>query len=167
MFLGNNSEAANNFQPVPLSADLEHWAQGTNSVVNGTSIAQETIMTPSITDGTRKKFTALDAAALKDIGWTVILPPGANGDYNGNGVVDAADYVLWRQHLGQNFALPNDTTPGTVTQADYTVWRSNFGASASGAGALVPGAEVPEPSTLLLRLGWASMLFRRRLGRGI
>jgi hypothetical protein len=120
-------------------------------------------MSPSITDGTRKKFTALDAAGLKDIGWSVILPPGANGDYNNNGVVDAADYVIWRDHLGQSFTLPNDTTPGTVTQADYNVWRSNFGASAgSGSGSLVADSAVPEPaSVVLLVLGWAALLLCR------
>jgi hypothetical protein len=159
-FFGNNAEAANNFQPVPLSADLAHWAQGTNSVVYGSSTVQESVMTPSITDGTRKVVTALDVAALKDIGWTAILPPGVNGDYNNNGVVDAADYVIWRDHLGQNFTLPNDTTPGTVTQADYNVWRSNFGASAgSGSGLLVEGSAVPEPASVaLLVLGWAALV---------
>jgi hypothetical protein len=161
-FFGNNAEIANNFQPVPLSsvADIAHWAQGTNSVVYGTSVAQEAVMTPSINDGQRKKLTALDAAALKDIGWTVIAPPGVNGDYNGNGIVDAADYVIWRDHLNQSFTLQNDTTPGTVTQADYNVWRSNFGASAgSGSGLLAGGSAVPEPASVaLLVLGWAALV---------
>lgn len=35
------------------------------------------------------------------------------GDYNGNGVVDAADYVVWRNTNG--------------SQAAYDVWRANFG----------------------------------------
>jgi len=58
------------------------------------------------------------------------------GDYNLNGAVDSADYVLWRKTLGQTGAnLPADgsgPTPGTpngvVDQADYTFWRSNSGA---------------------------------------
>jgi hypothetical protein len=170
-FFGNNAEAANGFQPVPLAsaADIAHWAQGTQSVVYGTSIQQEAVMTPSINDGQRKKVTALDVAALKDIGWTVIAPLGVNGDYNGNGVVDAADYVIWRDHLNQNFTLQNDTTPGTVTQADYNVWRSNFGASAgSGSGLLADGSAVPEPSASVLFLACSVALpFCRRLGRGI
>ena len=29
------------------------------------------------------------------------------GDYNGNGIVDAADYTVWRDHLGQTYALQN------------------------------------------------------------
>ncbi len=167
-FIGTSAEAAHSFQPVPLATDLAHWAQGTTSVVYGTSIGQEVEMTPSILDGTRKLVTALDVAALTDIGWTVATPPGVNGDYNGNGVVDAADYVMWRDHLNQTYTLPNDTTPGTVTQADYNVWRSNFRASRSGSGASLYGGEVPEPSGFVLFLAcMAALPIRRRLGRGI
>ncbi|HVT29348.1 MAG TPA: PEP-CTERM sorting domain-containing protein [Lacipirellulaceae bacterium] len=50
----------------------------------------------------------------------------ANGDYNNDGVVDGADYVVWRKNLGASVTLPNDATPGTVTQADYDDWRANF-----------------------------------------
>jgi autotransporter-associated beta strand protein len=73
------------------------------------------------------------------------------GDYNGNGVVDAADYVLWRDALGSNTQLQNEgpgVTPGMVTQEDYTTWRANFGRTAgSGAGL---SAAVPEPTTWML-----------------
>ena len=40
----------------------------------------------------------------------VLLP----GDYNQNGVVDAADYVLWRKNNNTAITLPNDSTPGTA-----------------------------------------------------
>ena len=70
------------------------------------------------------------------------------GDYNGDGCVDAADYVVWRDNLGTAAYLQNDTTPGAVTEADYGVWRSNFGSSA-GNGSLQEVA-VPEPTSLLL-----------------
>jgi hypothetical protein len=50
------------------------------------------------------------------------------GDFNNNGVVDTADYVLWRN----GGPLANDPTPG-VQPADYNVWRANFGRTA-GAG---------------------------------
>jgi hypothetical protein len=58
-------------------------------------------------------------------------PVGLAGDYNNNGTVDAADYVVWRKALGTSVVLPNDTTPGTVTEADFAVWRANFGRIAS------------------------------------
>jgi hypothetical protein len=83
------------------------------------------------------------------------------GDYNQDQVVDAADYVLWRNNLGSTTSLPNDDTPG-VGQDDYSRWRQNFGRT-SGVprgtlqGTVVIGnlptpglgsAAVPEPSTL-------------------
>ncbi|HEY3393228.1 MAG TPA: hypothetical protein VGK58_10995, partial [Lacipirellulaceae bacterium] len=72
-------------------------------------------------------------------------PPGINGDYNDDGKVDAADYVVWRKNNGTTTALPNDSTPGLVSPADYDIWRENFGRSSSG-GSLAQA--VPEPGTL-------------------
>jgi hypothetical protein len=77
--------------------------------------------------------------------------PGITGDYNDNGTVDAADYVLWRKNLNMSVTLPNDMTPGMVTQDDYTVWRANFGESAgSGTTATVASQTVPEPGSIAL-----------------
>jgi len=78
--------------------------------------------------------------------------PGLPGDFNGNGVVDAADYTLWQDGLN-----------GAYTQADYLVWKNNFGNS-SGNGS---SAAVPEPASvwgwLVGVLGcWG--LFRRSFG---
>jgi hypothetical protein len=70
------------------------------------------------------------------------------GDYNNNGVVDAADYIVWRDNLNQSVTIPNDATPGTVSQADYGVWRQNFGGGAIAASV----APVPEPAALALLL---------------
>jgi hypothetical protein len=75
--------------------------------------------------------------------------PNLAGDYNDNGIVDAADYSVWRDHLGAAINLPNDSTPGLVTNDDYLVWKSNFGSSNPGSGS-VAGAAVPEPSSLVL-----------------
>ena len=52
------------------------------------------------------------------------LAPGTPGDYNGNGKVDGADYVVWRN----GGPLQNETfTPGSTTPEDYTAWRASFG----------------------------------------
>lgn len=56
------------------AGDSAHWAEGTMSVVYGGSAAQEAMMDPSITTGTRKVATQLDVAALKDIGWSIAVP---------------------------------------------------------------------------------------------
>jgi hypothetical protein len=63
---------------------------------------------------------------------------GLPGDYNGNGVVDAADYVLWRK------------SPGSFGGAGgYTTWRANFG-KPGGSGLGSPA--VPEPTSAMLAL---------------
>lgn len=75
------------------------------------------------------------------------LPEGVPGDYNGNGVVDTADYVLWRN----GGPLQNEVdTPGTVNAADYTAWRARFG-NTSGSGSL-SFAQVPEPASGMFAL---------------
>ena len=84
------------------------------------------------------------------------VPSGTPGDYNGNGIVDAADYTVYRDHLVQSETLPNDSTPGSVTQADYDVWKSNFGNHpGSGSGT---GAAVPEPSIFVLGIAGLATL---------
>jgi autotransporter-associated beta strand protein len=65
---------------------------------------------------------------------SVTLP----GDFNGDGVVDAADYVVWRKGLGTTF------TPG-----DYDTWRTHLGQTAS-PGAGVVFVAVPEPEAWLM-----------------
>jgi subtilisin family serine protease/formylglycine-generating enzyme required for sulfatase activity len=58
-------------------------------------------------------------------GATLVSVPG---DYNGNGVVDAADYVVWRDTLDSPGQLAADGDRNGVTdQADYILWKSNFG----------------------------------------
>ncbi len=67
---------------------------------------------------------------------------GLLGDYNNNGTVDAADYVIWRN----GGPLQNEgASLGTIDDADYSFWRSRFGMGAGlGAGG---AAAVPEPNT--------------------
>lgn len=52
------------------------------------------------------------------------------GDFNGNGLVDAADYSIWRDHLGQIVGpntLGDGNGDGEVDWADYEAWKWNFG----------------------------------------
>ena len=100
----------------------------------------------------------LDAAATVEL-----FPPG---DYNRNGTVDAADYVLWRKTFGQSVAYglgADGDGSGTIDDADLAVWRSHFGqTTGSGSGAST-NAAVPEPTTLfLLTLATARGCLRRR-----
>ncbi|MBX9582616.1 MAG: hypothetical protein K2X87_20100 [Gemmataceae bacterium] len=56
--------------PVPLSPDGAHWADGVRS--DGRSASLD----PHIPAGTRTTLTALDYAALRDVGWRVTGVPG-------------------------------------------------------------------------------------------
>jgi uncharacterized membrane protein len=60
------------------------------------------------------------------------------GDFNGDGAVDATDYLVWREGLGT-----------TYTQADYDVWRAHFGQTA---GSSTSHVSVPEPNSVALSL---------------
>jgi hypothetical protein len=71
---------------------------------------------------------------------TATLP----GDFNADGVVDAADYSVWRDALGQFVDLPNDATPGLVSPSDYADWAANYGATLATA-----LSAVPEPTAAL------------------
>jgi beta-glucanase (GH16 family) len=90
---------------------------------------------------------------------------GLVGDYNGDGVVNAADYTVWRDSLGQTgIGMAADGSGnGTVDQADYEVWKEKFGA-AGGASSSDPfgATSVPEPATLWLVGIVVSFHFQRR-----
>jgi hypothetical protein len=73
---------------------------------------------------------------------------GVLGDYNNNGTVDAADYVVWRKNLNTTAPLPNDVTAG-VTAADFTVWRINFGKTLVAGSGVAFTRAVPEPPTIV------------------
>jgi WD40 repeat protein len=83
------------------------------------------------------------------------------GDFNNDGTVDAADYVVWRNGMGT-----------THTQADFNTWRANFGktlASAKGAtlaegNSMAPA--VPEPVSLVsMFYGLGALITTHRRGR--
>ncbi len=76
------------------------------------------------------------------------------GDFNHDGIVDAADYTVWRDTLGQVVAMGTGADhdfDGVITDGDREVWAARFGTTVESllaAGAL----SVPEPSALVLSL---------------
>ena len=90
---------------------------------------------------------------------TLAVVPSLDKDYNGDGTVDAADYVVWRHSLGDvGVGLPADGNGDhMITELDYDLWLANFGAT-SGSGANA-SASVPEPATtIMLLVGMATMI---------
>jgi len=100
------------------------------------------------------------ASVTLDKGTTLYSVAVAPGDFNGDHVVDAADYVVWRASAGSTTDLRADGNGDLVIDnLDYDVWRSHFGATyASAAGAT---AAVPEPTVFLPLLIAAACAFSR------
>ncbi len=83
----------------------------------------------------------------------------AFADYNQNGIVDAADFTVWRNHLGTNDPVADGDGDGMVGMEDYYIWRTQFGRT-------VPGNLVPEPAGWLpLCIAAVLCVQRRRLGQ--
>lgn len=59
------------------------------------------------------------------------------GDFNHDGTVDAIDYTVWRDGLGDEY-----------DEDDYVTWKSHFGQSQGGGSMNLESSAVPEPSTL-------------------
>ncbi|TWT77876.1 Intracellular endo-alpha-(1-_5)-L-arabinanase [Posidoniimonas polymericola] len=90
--------------------------------------------------------------------------PFLAGDYNGDGQVDAADYVVWRDNLGAPAGtLINDPSLAAIGPDQRATWAVNYGATLTAAAA----AAVPTPQaawllfTVLAAVGWRHA---RRLG---
>lgn len=88
------------------------------------------------------------------------------GDFNGNDVVDAADYTVWRDHMGStDDSVLNGNGDGVagVGPGDFDLWKANFGdVPGGGGGSSLAASAVPEPGTWLLGL---CALAIGRLGR--
>jgi CSLREA domain-containing protein len=105
---------------------------------------------PSLDDQRGAPFTRTFGGRI-DMGAIEIEPVGfLAGDYNGNGIVDAADYTLWRDSSGASVAAATGADgngDGKVNTIDYLVWRTNFGKTlpviGPGGGATAPALAEP------------------------
>lgn len=89
---------------------------------------------------------------------------GLPGDFNNDGMVNLADYTVWRDNVGAAAGtLPNDSDGGVIGAAQYTTWKQSFGNSQNG-NSQASGAAVPEPGAAytILPLLLASVWWSRR-----
>lgn len=73
-------------------------------------------------------------------GWPNSVPqlpargaPPLDGDFNGDGVVNASDYLVWQQNMGQTGGglAADGNNDGVVDQSDFDMWKNNYGAVGS------------------------------------
>lgn len=122
----------------PLTLDLRNEQTNDNTwrqhFLGG--VAPEGTVSVRVTAGARGMFNnpgASQSAMFDD--FVLTLAAGLTGDYNGDGRVDASDYVVWRK-------------TGINGQQGYDDWRANFGAQA-GHGSVGNSTAVPEPASSL------------------
>jgi hypothetical protein len=102
--------------------------QFTQQQINADLVSYQHDGTATVTDSLG--LTVDDGEGTASSGtFQITIRPFA-GDYNGDGTVDAADYVLWRKTQGMNvpqYSGADGDGNGMVDGDDYTVWRSHFG----------------------------------------
>jgi len=127
------------------------WSDGTDSIAQSNPVPGTTgNIDRDVFSGTAAQLSAMKVQLVQ-------------GDYNHNGVVDAADYVVWRNEMSLSpaakynaysvaFLGADGNSSNKVDAADFTYWRSQFGKTFAGAGSgseFSPAA-VPEPPAFLL-----------------
>lgn len=122
----------------------------------------ERVALPAAGEYFARVFTADDSLQLYQL--DLLINQRLAGDYNQDGVVDAADYAVWRDMLGLVGVTPGSGADGdlsgSITAADYDIWRQNFGESLGG-----QSMPLPEPSSAVL-LAWVTMLLARAARQG-
>jgi autotransporter-associated beta strand protein len=117
---------------------------GINEVVGGLVLGGVAETTAGTYGSSSSTATFQNDEYFSGTGLITLTPVGLAGDYNGDGKVDAADYVVWRKNPSGFGGDP----------AGYNTWRANFGnppGAGSGTGLVGSGA-VPEPGTLVLAM---------------
>jgi hypothetical protein len=124
---------------VSLIDDFDPAAGDTFDILDWTSLGGtfDTVLFPALEGG-----MTWDASQLYVTGELSVSAAALPGDFNFDGKVDGADYVVWRKN--------------EWSQGQFDVWRANFGAMAGGgsgsAGGSPTQSSVPEPGPDILLL---------------
>jgi 3-phytase len=78
-------------------------------------------------------------------------PASSQGDFNEDGIVNAADFVVWRNGLGSSvapYSSADANGSGSIDEGDYVIWKANYGqfvGTALAADVDLVGDRSPEP----------------------
>jgi hypothetical protein len=160
------------------SLDLTNPSSELNFTVSGQAGEFEMFETTiELPDGVRSfdltfisggPLSALGTIYIDDISAAIVTAPLLVGDYNSNGVVDAADYVVWRESLGSAGAglAADGNRDNMVTSIDYEVWKANFGISSGSASSSASAFSVPEStSACFVLVSVACTVYFQRTGQ--
>jgi hypothetical protein len=141
--------------PLPTTANGGFWLGGLGT---GTGDEGAFLFNGWIDEVRYQSFNPLSAGSFNPTAF-LIRPAAGPGDFNEDGTIDAADYVVWRKTDG--------------SKEDYDAWRTNFGRTSGGGSGATGGAPsgsnaaVPEPAGFLLVLvALLAGVFRRRAAVG-
>jgi hypothetical protein len=115
------------------------------------------IMDASLPDDAIHTLATLDLRAMDVIGWDL----AAAGDFNHDSMINELDHSMWTATFGSEVQLMADgNRNGIVDAADYIVWRTALGNTTSSKGLV--GGTVPEPATLVLSIFMVAVSCSRR-----
>jgi hypothetical protein len=143
----------------PNSSDFVITVQPSATVFSNQTTTFEVVFSPSGAGSKTAEIFILNDDSNESLYNLVVQGSGTpanlspTGDYNANGAVDAADYVMWRKTEGLSvapFSASDGSGNGMVDQADYDIWRANFGDTmpppgSGGAATLTVTAAKPVP----------------------
>jgi hypothetical protein len=150
--------AATNWQALVATESFTNWIEAFGGqFTSGANIVGRNAVVHLITDDIYLDLRFTGWITFRGGGFayfrSAIPPP--TGDYNNDLIVNAADYTVWRNTLGQSTSFEgagaDGDANGQVDIGDYTFWKSRFGNVINGAGAMQgKSLTVPEPTTGLL-----------------
>ena len=112
----------------------------------GLQLASDQNNAARIIDGDNDGTATVDIGAVE----TVFLPIGPSADFDNDGDVDEADYLLWQSGFGTASpvrANGDANLDGRVDAADYTLWRNQLGSFSGGnlvAASLIASSEAQQ-----------------------
>jgi hypothetical protein len=152
-YIGDNLLTFQNGRDV-IASVMAHEI-GHNLGLSHTSSGQPNLMSPN---GDTEQLNSSQITAARLSSFAREFSAHLVGDYNDDGTINAADYLVWRKSFGQTTAgLPADGNGnGRIDDGDYTLWRTNYSTIEGGNGGdgetewNAIAATVPEPTSINL-----------------